>query len=276
MKLESVTRRELRPQRRDLELVRTIFLHRIARRDDLLGLGFFGSVARCNQRLSDLVRAGWLRRVEGINGLAGHQSVYAPGKAAASYLRRSLDLPADEISRHCSATEGPLLVEHALRVLDFRVRLHREADRGLQEWLCEPECLHEFQVAVGQSGFWTTVVMKPDAYFRIEVDQGQRHVFLEIDLGNVSLPRFEQKLDRYRKYAECRAFSEVFGEGHFSVLTVTVGERRLSHLADLPSRSFNHFVTTWQRIEKQGILGCICNTTNNIRVCFDTALRAAA
>ncbi|MBI5706474.1 MAG: replication-relaxation family protein [Armatimonadetes bacterium] len=276
MKLENGPKRELRLQSRDFEVVRTIFLHRIARRDDLLGLGFFGSVARCNQRLSDLVRAGWLRRVEGINGLAGHQSVYAPGKAAAAYLRRSLDLPADEISRHCSATEGPLLVEHALKVLDFRVQLHREADRTLNEWLCESECLHEFQVAAGQSPLWATVVMKPDAYFRLQVEQGQRHIFLEVDLGNVSLPRFEQKLDRYRTYAECGAFSEVFGEVHFSVLTVTVGERRLSHLADLPSRSFNHFVTTWQRIEEQGILGCICNTTSGSRVCFDTALRAAA
>lgn len=268
--------RALRVQRRDLEIVRTVYLHRVARRDDLLSLGFFGSVARCNQRLSELVRAGWLRRVEGISGLVGHQSIYAPGRAAAGYLRLSLDFPADEISRHCGGGEGPLLVEHGLRVLDFRVRLHQEVEEKLQEWLSEPECQHEFQVRVGQSGSWATVVMKPDAYCRLQLNDERYDIFLEMDLGNVSLPRFEQKLCRYRKYAECGAFSDVFGARHFTVLTVTVGERRLSHLADLPHGGFDHFVTTWQRIEERGILGCDCNTTNTDRVLFREALRAHA
>ena len=252
--------RALRLQKRDLEVVRTAFLHRIVRRDDLLKLGFFSSVARCNQRLSELVQAGWLRRVEYINGVTNHQSLYAAGSAASSHLRLALDLPVEEVNRHCRANEGPLLVEHSLRVLDFRVRVRQEAETRnllLEEWLCEPECLHEFHMTSGPSGSWKKVVIKPDAFFRVI----GRAYFLEVDLGNVSLPRFEQKLIRYRKYAQCGAFADAYSMDDFTVLTVTVGERRLGHIVELPCSGFRHLITTWPRIEQHGVFSCICNTS---------------
>lgn len=267
--------RALRLQKRDLELVRTVFLHRIVRRDDFLKLGFFTSVARCNQRLSELVQADWLRRVKGLNGVTSHQSLYAAGRVAASHLRLALDLPIEEVNRHCRANEGPLLVEHALRVLDFRVLLHQEAETRrlhLEEWLCEPECLHEFHTSSAPSGPWEKVVIKPDAFFRI---CGRAH-FLEADLGNVSLPRFEQKLIRYRKYAQCGAFTEGYGMDGFTVLTVTVGERRLGHIAELKCLGFEHLITTWPRIEQSGVFDSRCNTSSGGCVSLAAALQMAA
>jgi hypothetical protein len=124
----------------------------------------------------------------------------------------------------------------------------------------------------GPSGPWDRVVVKPDAFFRL---YGVAH-FLEVDLGSVSLPRFEQKLSRYRKYAESGAFREVYGLANFIVLTVTVGERRLAHLESLPSRGFQHLLTTWSRIERSGILDCMCNTTSSGCVSLAAILQIAA
>lgn len=244
----------IRIQDRDRALVRDVFLHRVARRDDLIGLGHFASVPRCNQRLAQLVHAGWLRRIEMLNGLITQQGLYAPGAAAGSFIRQSLDLPAEEVARCCTAHEGPLLVEHSLRVLDFRLQLERDARATgleIEEWLCEPECLHEFAFRPGRGAGWSSVVMKPDGFFRIGGG-----FFVEIDLGHVSLPRFEQKLRRYDCYHDSGAFTEAYDAGGFSVLTVTVGERRLSHLAALPAASFDHLVTSWDRLLSDGVLEC--------------------
>jgi hypothetical protein len=250
--------RSIRPQKRDLDLVRTVFLHRVARRDDLLGLGFFSSVARCNQRLSELVQSNWLRRVEGINGLQGHQSIYATGRAACAYLCISLDLPTEEVARHCCANEGPLFVEHALRVLDFRRRLQQVCITlgiELTEWLCEPECLHEFEYQSRSSSKWNQVCVKPDACFLVHSSGRPARFFLEVDLGHVSLPRFEGKLRRYESYLRSGAFGDAYELDRFAVLTVTVGERRLVHLTCLHCSGFKHYVTTWGQLDSEGDLG---------------------
>lgn len=246
----------IRIQDRDLALVKDVFLHRVARRDDLIGLGHFASIPRCNQRLAQLVRAGWLRRIEIVNGLITQQGLYAPGTAAASFIQQSLDMPVEEVARCCTPHEGPLLVEHSLRVLDFRLQLEKEAEVSgieIEEWLCEPECLHEFAYLPGRGAGWSSVVMKPDGFFRIGRCDA---FFVEIDLGHVSLPRFEQKLKRFGSYRDSGAFTEAYDANGFSVLTVTVGERRLSHLAALPAGSFDHLVTSWRRLLSDGVFDC--------------------
>lgn len=261
----------IRIQDRDVQLVKDVFLHRVARRDDLIGLGHFASIARCNQRLGQLVRAGWLRRIDTVNGLITQQGLYAPGTAAATFLQHSLDMPTEEVSRQCTAHEGPLLVEHSLRVLDFRLRLEREARAAgieIEEWFCEPECLHEFAYKPNRGAGWSSVVMKPDGFFRAGAGGRKHEFFVEIDLGHVSLPRFEEKLKRYDCYLDSGAFSEAYGSSGFSVLTVTVGERRLAHLAALPAASFDHFVTTWHRIDVDELFGCEWATCRAPKVCL--------
>lgn len=261
----------IRIQDRDLALVKDVFLHRVARRDDLIGLGHFASIARCNQRLGQLVRAGWLRRIDTVNGLITQQGLYAPGTAAATFLQQSLDMPTEEVARQCTAHEGPLLVEHSLRVLDFRLRLEREARAAtveIEEWLCEPECLHEFAYKPSRGAGWSSVVMKPDGFFRAGAGSRRREFFVEIDLGHVSLPRFEEKLKRYDCYLNSGAFSEVYDSSVFSVLTVTVGERRLAHLAALPAASFDHLVATWHRTECEGLFGSGWATRRAPKVCL--------
>jgi hypothetical protein len=250
----------IRIQPRDERIVRDVFLHRVARRDGVIALGHFDSVPRCNERLGQLARAGWLRRIDQVNGQEVRQGLYAVGPAAGSFLSESLQIPSDEISRQCTAYEGPLLIEHSIRILDFRLLLQEQGpDFGVQleEWLCEAECLHEFQVRSSALSPWSSIVMKPDGYFRAGRSGEAHDFFVEIDLGHVSLPRFAEKLRRYERYLESGAFRDVYGSGEFTLLTVTVGERRLSHLASLSCRSVRHLVTTWSRIERSAVFASV-------------------
>lgn len=247
----------MRIQERDRRMVRDVFLHRVVRRDDLIGLGHFNSVPRCNQRLSQLVSAKWLRRIDRVNGLLVGQGVYAPGPAATGFLMEELDVAMEEAKKQSRSPEGPLLIEHALRVLDFRQQLTSEVQRaGLDsvEWLCEPECLHEFQSKRSNVGTWTKTLVKPDAYFLLETPSHRLDCFLEADLGHVALPRFAEKLRTYDRYVESGAFRDAYRAEGFCVLTVTVGERRLSNLAALPTKRCRHLLTTWARLERAGIL----------------------
>jgi fructose-1,6-bisphosphatase/inositol monophosphatase family enzyme len=71
----------IRIQPRDERIVRDVFLHRVAPRDGVIGLGHFDSVPRCNERLGQLARAGWLRRIGQVNGQEVRQGLYAAGPA---------------------------------------------------------------------------------------------------------------------------------------------------------------------------------------------------
>ncbi len=244
----------IRPQPRDSRLLRDIFLHRVATRDQLIALGHFASIPRCNYRLEQLVRSRLLRRVRSVNGISIHQGLYAPGPAAIPFLVRSSDAPYDEIVRRCSGRETPQLIEHSLGTLNFRVELIESPGLRLREWMCESECLHHFRHRTSD-GQWSSVVVKPDAYCRLSLAGATFDCFVEIDLGHVSLPRFQAKLDRYELYSASGAFSDVYRSKDFQVLTVTTGERRLVHLAKLQTR-ISHLVTTFDRVSCPGIAGC--------------------
>lgn len=230
------------------------------RRDDFLALGFFQSVPRCNYRLHQLVHGGYLRRIESVNGVRCQQLLYAPSASAIPLLRSELDLPPDELARICRTDTGPQAIEHSLRILDVRVRLLRETDSGsvkLKEWLCEPECLHQFEVQSPLDGRRSSTLVKPDAYFRLECEGCRVDCFLEVDLGNVSLPRYRQKLRRYGRYLVSGAFKDIYHADRFSVVTITIGERRASHLARIKTDHLDHLVTTWPRINRSSLFDSI-------------------
>jgi hypothetical protein len=250
--------RQIRIRERDRKLARHILLHRMATRDQMIALGHFSSVARCNQRVSQLVSAGWLRKIPNVNGLAVQQGLYAVGPSAVPELLQTTDLPIDEISRCCTPNEGPILVEHSIKLLDFRLALEMGAPGAsidIIEWLCEAECLHEFHVQRGSSSSWSQTIIKPDSYVRIRKQGVNIDCFVEIDLGHVSVPRFTEKLRRYELYLQSGAFTDIYGTSEFRVLTVTVGERRLFSLANIPCK-VRHLSTSWQRIERSSPFGC--------------------
>lgn len=255
-----MTTATVRFQPRDRLLVRDLFLHRFATRDQLLALGYFRSVPRLNYRLLQLVHVGWVRRITRVDGLGIAQSLYAAGPGAAGWLPECLDIDPQEVAHFCHARGGPLSIEHSVRALDFRLRLVGDAKADCivaEDWRCELECRHAFQFRQNPASRWRRVLVKPDGYVRLLSGNHAVDCFVEIDLGHVALPRFTKKLKAYEDYRDSGAFSDAYGTTRFTVLTVTVGERRLRHLSSLEASDGLHLVTTWERLSKTSLFAPI-------------------
>src|SRR5579862_10006760 len=98
--------------------------------------------------MARLVDAGWVRRLSRVNGLGVSQSLYAVGPAACLWLPEAVEADPQEIAQQSRPGGGPLLVEHSVRALDFRLRIGLDAIAAgidVEEWRCELECRHSFQ-----------------------------------------------------------------------------------------------------------------------------------
>lgn len=169
---------------------------------------------RCNNRMARLVRAGWVRRMSRVNGLGIAQSLFAAGPAASMWLPEALDLEPQEVIQQCRTSAGPMLIEHSLRALDFRLQLMRDAPEhgwSVDEWRCELECRHAFCFRPGSSVRWRQILVKPDGYVRLRCGARILDCFVEVDLGHVSIPRFAKKLRAYSDYLTSGAFAEAYG-----------------------------------------------------------------
>lgn len=201
--------------------------------------------------------------------MSNHETLYGCGPVRLAF-QSDEESALEGLERQPVGCEGPILLEHSLRVLDFRHQLREECSKHgvtLVEWLAEAECLHEFEFRVSPYSAWETILIKPDTSFELAVDGQSHRFFLEVDLGHVSLPRYRKKLQRYQSYAGSGAFRDAYDTDGFTVLTVTTGERRLDHLSELPVEGFAHILTTWSRIaateliaserDQRGVANCL-------------------
>jgi hypothetical protein len=115
---------------------------------------------------------------------------------------------------------SPRFVRHALAVTE--VRLAVEA-RGLA-WRFEPQVRAEFE--------WRgkRLEARPDGV-GLSAD---RVVFVEADLGNVSLGSFAKKLKGYAAYVDSGACRTAYGDARPEILAVTTGALRKRHLEGIP------------------------------------------
>ena len=248
----------MRLEERDRQVLSETFLSKIVRRDDLLRLGLFGSVPRCNARLLSLNRCGLLARRNDITGCDLRSPLYLCTAKGVRIAADSIGFSqAEAIETHRRGLTD-LSIRHALKCLDLRLQFVREcldSPYRMIRWASELLCRHDFFLPNGAS-----ISMKPDAM--VELTNGDRSclAFIEVDLGNVSIPRFSDKVGRYITYRDSKAFAEVYQADSFVVLTVTSNESRLMNLCSTTDRS-NFYFSTWKRLSN-GIFGpeCWCNT----------------
>lgn len=241
----------MRLETRDRQVLAEAFASRVIRRDDLIHLGLFSSVVRCNARLHQLKEAGLIAAREELCGLKLRSPFYictAKGMhVAASGLGLS---PTEAVEIHRS-NKREATIRHCLRCNDLRTRFISElsGDKAtrLIRWWPELLCRHEFQDRLGQ-----TVVIKPDALAVLLHQSREQQLFIEVDLGNVSLPKFVDKVRRYERYAASGAFADAYGAETFHVLTVTTDEHRLVNLSSQCSGR-RYIFTTWRRLSQSNL-----------------------
>jgi len=132
-------------------------------------------------------------------------------------------------------------IRHSLRCLDLRVQFRKELTGKLVllQWFPELLCHHQFSRHGGPD-----ITVKPDGLAVLSL---RRHLFIEVDLGNVALTRLSEKLRKYTIYQSSGAFSDAYGCDRFAVMFATTDERRLSAIRALPF-SGDLLLTTWKRL----------------------------
>lgn len=244
----------MRLESRDQRVLAETFLSKVVRRDDLIDFGYFSSVPRCNARLLALRSEGLLKARTELGGMELRATLYHCTSKGVRIAAEVLDISQDEaIEIHRSGIRE-LAIKHALRCNDLRSRFLKELsdcdDLRLESWSQELLCHHEFQVS-GKS-----VVIKPDGLATLSSSCGVCQLFIEVDLGNASIPKIREKLLRYQIYTSSGAFTDAYESANFKVLLVTTDERRLAHLQRI-SVSGALTLTTWKRLASRGLLGTV-------------------
>ncbi|MBX3119692.1 MAG: replication-relaxation family protein [Fimbriimonadaceae bacterium] len=247
-------KRGFRLTERDVRLLSDLFGHSVITADQIVRLGYFGSLVRCRSRLRRLCGAGLTQKVNALP-VKGSQALYAATPHAAAVIAEYTGLGLDDVRLHLKRPCSPLLLEHSCRITEFRIAVSESAGRLSVEWLPEPHCRHAYSVKRGDG--WQRHTFKPDSFLRIE-HLGETHCFfVEIDLGHVSRKCFKAKIASYRRYAR-GIFQEAYAQDSFAVLVVTTGSLRLRHLSSLVHKDDPRFLfTTFGAIETESPLDCV-------------------
>lgn len=218
---------------RDLRLIRDVCLSHVLSRDQILALGYFTSVSRANRRLSALVSAHYLKVLQLPFKLqrlfvAGTKSSKVVGPRIASVIR--------------GRAGTPRFLQHSLAVTEIRI-----ATAVIDaEWRFEPQVRDQFRFGP------RLVEVRPDG----AVLSDSTVEFIEADLGNVSAAKYAAKISGYARYMESDRYWSSYGDRASSVLTVTTGSRRMSHLQSLLAGQNPQFrFTTFDQIGAASVEG---------------------
>lgn len=128
-----------------------------------------------------------------------------------------------------------LFLDHTLAVNDFRIALERSCrettDARLVYWR-EGKAIRFEQTIIDRSRFpaLVRVPVQADGLFCVEIN-GHRHcAFVEIDLGTVTLGRWQRRFAAYARAYQPNLLPRQFGFSKFSVLIVTTGDSRMQNL----------------------------------------------
>ena len=196
---------------RDKQLLDDLALSHVLSRDQMLELGYFGSVTRVNTRLRELTRGGF---VQALDTPFFAQRLYCCDKGAK-------DVVSSRVSKLISARQStPRFLQHALAITNVRIALNR---KGMKEWWAEQE-------------LWRNlggIEIRPD---------GLAHAQGPI--------KFQAKLLAYAALASSGDCERLYAFSSFRLLTVTTGPLRARRLRQLlpPDSGFSHLVQTFEEI----------------------------
>lgn len=196
---------------RDVRLLRDLSLSHVLSRDQVIELGYFGSVTRANTRLRELRGLGLLRQ---LDTPFFSQSLYAVTSRASEVVGERL------YALTATRTGSPRFLQHALCVTNVRISLLK---RGAEHWRFEQQVSTAFRF--GGRGF----EVRPDG---LALTPGAL-VAVEADLGHVAPEKFRQKLKGYEAFVSSGECLSAWGLPTFSLLVVTTGPLRAKRLSRL-------------------------------------------
>ena len=132
-------------------------------------------------------------------------------------------------------TSSPRFVQHALSVTNGRIALQRKSSAA---WRFEQQLWRKIQGSKEHE-------LRPDGLLMASLP-----IFVEVDMGHASAPRFKEKLTAYQALARSGQCQSLYGFSQFRVLVVTTGPLRSRHLRRLhpSSAEFELLVQTFDEV----------------------------
>lgn len=222
----------IRPQARDLSLLRALGERRLLDRAQIEQIAGFSSVSRVNVRLALLRKSGFIIRYFTGTSTGSRRAVFALAKKGAVLA----GVPFVPFKwKPEAALIGNGFVAHQLALNDARISAGRN---GPVTW------------KTFDGSLTPAVPLIPDAYL-----QSSSHaLFLEVDLGTEQLAVWTRKVALYLKLAASGAYREIVPYPQFGVLVIATDEQRLQslrrHLAKQTQKLL--WFATLEIIKRQG------------------------
>jgi hypothetical protein len=221
----------MRLTERDVDILKAVAEYRILRQDHIQQL-FFGSKSTAQYRLSHLYQHGFLNR-HFLPVYAGWSpTLYTLDKRGVALLKAVCGI--DRVNLWDS-DNGHEFLTHTLAIHDFRVAVTvacRQAGYTLAQWIGEASLKADYDrvTITDPNGKKQSVSLIPDSYFTIETPKGRASFFLEMDMGTMTLGRFQSKIRAYLAYLESKAYQQRYQTRSLRVLTVTTSSTRCANL----------------------------------------------
>ena len=194
----------MRITERDVRLIRDVALSHVLSRDQLLRLGYFTSVSRCNRTMTRLSKSGFVKTL--LTPFHGQRIYSATVDAAGIVGARIARLLTNRPS-------SPRFLLHSLSVTEVRIAV---LEGRAEAWRFEAQLRQSFTF------HGRAYEVRPDG---LAVIEGQP-TLIEVDLGHCSSSKLSRKLLAYRNYELCGAFERAYNASELRVLTFTTSERR--------------------------------------------------
>lgn len=248
---ELATRKMIALTERDREVLAPVAVHGFITVEQL-GLALFPLdgrpmvvSARAYWRIRQLWLWGFLERVELPKppGLRGSQpSLYTLGKQGLLDAQVYLANEVTPIVRRVDRLEAAYLV-HDMAIAAFWVNLRRGVadDPGrLVRWLPE-RVLRAKKLSVRDPMTGRRLPVLPDAYFEYADEAGKARAYaLEVDMGTLTLERFERKLVAHEEFLQEGGFARHFGPPSAVVLVLVHSRARMADLLAAARRVLPH------------------------------------
>lgn len=222
---------KMRLTERDVDILKAVAEYRILRQDHIQQL-FFGSKSTAQYRLSHLYQHGFLNR-HFLPVYAGWSpTLYTLDKRGVALLKAACAINRVNL---WDAEKGHEFLSHTLAINDFRVAVTvacRQAGYTLAQWIGEASLKADYDrvTITAPNGKKQSVSLIPDSYFTIETPKGRASFFLEMDMGTMTLGRFQSKIRAYLAYLESNAYQQRYQTRSLRVLTVTTSAARSANL----------------------------------------------
>lgn len=210
----------VRIEKRDLALLEDLFWQRLMSTGQIRRLGYFASQSRCNRRIRQLERHGYVVALPNSTDIVGRERLFCITKQGRHLLLTNGMIDVEDAAAF-RKPPSQMMARHFAFITETRCRLHELG--VLERWLPETKCRHTYSFGAKDR------VFKPDAFALIRSGRSSQVIFIEADLGNASRSQIELKIRTYENYL-VEVFADVYALTSFKVQFITTTAHRIDQL----------------------------------------------